>query len=433
MFEIDVFSNPLSAVVGKGQSLRHEDYSRTVQYDEELVKPALLLADVVTLRSHRVDLLRGEQRDFDMTSRRVPLFAQFINLSATRDRSALEFLGLADRDLLSPKELEHYRAVLARESADAERLRSVPMPTNALEIRALRAAHYREMSKYDVEWERLQARASPLQAALRQRHGEAIEAFRSVTLEKLSLTGLLKQEAWDSLPKSRPRQVLDNLVGDESEFRRAFQSMVDEVVGSTRSVMLDNEVNGAIADLSPTAGGLESALTISGAVNLMRMVEGVSALPIDEIPGVRKELESYLQPFRSFVIEVSRGVDWAGVDDAERVRLLQIAWEADVQPAVAEMEAHVRSASFIRNAVDVFADGHDTFAAVGLAIGTVAASGFLGFSTLTATAAAAPPLLKALLGSVRVREAVKGNRAYLVHALPKTKAVRRAIRSSARA
>ena len=430
MFEIEVFSNPLNAVVGEGRFLRHDDYPQTARYDEELVKPALLLADGVTLRSHRIDLLRGEQRDFEMANRFVPLTSQYIYLSASPDREAMAFLGLSEADLLSPDEVEHYQTIRALETADRDRVKSRPMPTNVDALRAQRAADRAELSKYDVEWEKLQARAEPMRRALRRRHAEAAEAFQSQALSDIASSGLLKQVAWDPLPKSRPRQVIDNLVGENAEFERAFHAMVDDVVGTPNSVMLDDEVNSAIARLSPQADGLESALVIAGAVDLMRMVEGVSSLPIDEIPGVRDELSDYLKPFRSFVIEVSRGVDWAGVDDSERGRLLQIAWEADVQPAVAEMEAHVRSASFVRNAIDVFADSRDTFTAVGLALGTVAASGFLGFSTLTATAAAGPPLLKALLGSVRARETAKRNRAYLVHALPRTKAVKRAVRAS---
>lgn len=429
MFSLEVFSNPLNGVLGEGTILRHEDFASTARYDEELVKPALLLADQVTLRSHRLDLLLGEKRDLEMTMKLAPLYSNFKRLSEGRDSRELTFLGLKPNDLLTAREIEHYQNVTNREDQDRERARREPMPTNVDALRAQRAKQREAMRRYDAEWEGFLERAQPFQSALRRRLAEAVEAFESESLNRLSSSELLSQVAWDPLPKSRPRQVIDDLVGDNTGFERAFNAMADRVASTTSGIMLDDAVNTMMAEL-PEPGTANSALTMSGAVNLMRMVEGVSALPLDEIPGVREELASYLQPFRGFVIGASQGIDWADVDDAERGRLLQMAWETDVQPAISEMEAHVRSAGFIRNAIDVFADGRDTFAAVGLAIGTVAASGFFGFSTLAATAAATPPLLKALLGSVRARETVKQNRAYFVHALGRSRAVRRANRQS---
>lgn len=424
MFSLEVFSNPLNGVVGEGSILKHEDFARTARYDEELVKPALLLADEVTLRSHRIDLLLGERRDLEMTGKLAPLYSNLKRLSEARDPRELAFLGLRPSDLLTSSEIEHYRDVTVREDQDRERVRREPMPTNIDALHAQRAAQREEMHKYDAEWETFLDRSQPFQRALRRRLAEAVDAFESRPLNDLAASGLLRQVAWDPLPKSRPRQVIDDLVGDNTEFERAFSAMADRVATTTSSIMLDDEVNAMMATL-PEPGTINSALTMRGALGLMRMVEGVSALPLDEIVGVREELADYLQPFRGFVVGVSQGVDWANVDDVERGRLLQMVWETDVQPAITEMEAHLRSASFVRNAIDVFSDGRDTFTAVGLAIGTVAASGFFGFSTLAATAAATPPLLKALLGSVRARESVKQNRAYFVHALRRSTALRR--------
>src|SRR4051812_15411579 len=108
MFEIEVFSNPVNALVGEGGLLRHSDLSKAAAYDEELVKPALLLADRITLRSHRIDLVLNEQRDIEMADRFAPLTAQYLQLCQSRDKDGLRFLRLRQSDLLSEAEVTHY-------------------------------------------------------------------------------------------------------------------------------------------------------------------------------------------------------------------------------------------------------------------------------------------------------------------------------------
>jgi len=147
----------------------------------------------------------------------------------------------------------------------------------------------------------------------------------------------------------------------------------------------------------------------------MRMVKGLSELPIDQIADVRAELVEYLAPFRDFMLQVSHNTSVGAVTDAERERLLRLAWEREVEPAIAEMRAHVQRSTFTRNVIDVFATTSGTLGTVGLAIGTVTAAGFAGFSTLTAVGAVGAPLLKALVDSIRTKQEVKQNRAYFIH------------------
>ena len=117
------------------------------------------------------------------------------------------------------------------------------------------------------------------------------------------------------------------------------------------------------------------------------------------------------------MLEVSQNVGQDDASDAERSRQLLLAWERQVAPAVDELEAVLRSASFKRNAIDVFATRSDVLQTVGVAIGIAAAAGLVGISSLAAGAAFAPPMLKALVGSVRAKQAAKTNRAYFVHAM----------------
>ncbi|MBY0689049.1 hypothetical protein [Microbacterium marinilacus] len=433
MFEIEVFSNPLNALAGEGGFLHHDNYIETTMYDEDLIKPALLLADCVHLRSHRLDLLLSEQRDLEMTGRFAPVYSRLMEISNRRAPRDLAFYGLSDADLLSDAEIAHYRRLLEEENALREKLNSVPLPTNVEALRAQRASNRAQLARFNDDWNKFLDRAEPFVRALRRRLRESIESFQSPAMSGLAERGLLIEDPWDDLPKSRPRQIQDDLLGPNAEFERAFLTMAEDLAHTPSSVMVDDELEHSLRALGAPAVSSGTGLTVAGAVKLVQMVEGVTALPLDEMADVREDLAAYIGPFRSFVLDVSGDVDWGGADDAERERLLKQTWESNVAPAIAEMEAHVRSASFVRNAIDVFAEGSEAFQSIGLAVGTWTAAGLVGFSTLSATVGAAPPLIKAVMRTVRAKEEVKRNRAYLVHALSQSRAVKRARKSGRRA
>ena len=433
MFEIEVFSNPLNALVGEGGFLHHDDYEQTTRYDEDLIKPALLLADCVHLRSHRLDLLLGEQRDLEMTGRFAPVYSQLMWVSNRRDPRDLAFYGLSDADLLSDAEIAQYRRLTEEENALREQLNAVPMPTNVEALRVQKASNRAQLARYNDDWNQFLDRAEPFIRALRRRLRESIESFQSPAMSALVERGLLLEDPWDDLPKSRPRQIQDDLLGPNAEFERAFLTMAEDLAHTPSSVMLDGKLEHSLRILGAPGWPTGTGLTVAGAVKLVQMVEGVALLPLDELADVREDLAAYIGPFRSFILDISSDVDWNGVDDAERERLLKLTWESDVAPAIAEMEAHVRSANFVRNAIDVFAEGSEAFQSIGLAVGTWAAAGLVGFSTLSASVGAAPPIIKAVMRTVRANEEVKRNRAYLVHALSQSRAVKRAKKGGRRA
>jgi len=232
-----------------------------------------------------------------------------------------------------------------------------------------------------------------------------------------SLGKLLVEMPWDPMPKTQPQKLLDSSAGKNAEFDRAFFTMVDDVADSRTSVMMDDTVFGGVMRLTGEPADLNSATVVRGAVELMRMVDGLSAMKLDEIPDVRADLAPYLGPFRSFMLEVSDSAGPDDASDAERSRQLHLAWEREVAPAVEELEAMLRTASFKRNAIDVFATNAEVLQTVGVAIGIATAAGLVGISSLTAGAAIAPPMLKAFVGSVRAKQAAKKNRAYFVHAV----------------
>lgn len=401
MFEIEVFSNPVMALVGEGGLLT--ELYLAAQYDESLIKPALLLADRVTLKTHRADLILNEKRDHRMINWPVPLTARYRGISSRRDPEEWRMLGLDERDLLTEAELERYASVHESGAFDGE-------PAE---------------DEREALWQEFVERAEPYRLAIMELHRAKGLALESKALRDLSERGLLEESPWDQTPKTRPQQIIDNLTGENAEFERAFLSMAAEVANSPKSVMFDDAVGSRITQSGPQIGGMDSALVVAGAVDLMRMVEGVTELPIDEVADIRDELSTYIQPFRAFMLEIASNVNFEGLSDAERARELKLAWEREVEPAISDMRAHVEGASFRRNAIDVFSNSAETLQTVGMAIGIAGVAGFTGLSTLTAAGAAAPPILKAFMRSIRAKQDVKRNRAYFVHAMSRIARERR--------
>jgi len=421
LFEIEVFSNPVSALVGEGSLLKFDKFPRAAAYDELLVKPALLLADKVVLRSHRLDLILNEKRDFNSMRMHAPLYASFLSASKQRDARLVRRLGLLQRDLLTEAEIDKYEQQTRLDSEKVSQQQPVFRSTNREAFLAEKEEIRAGRSLDNEIWEEFWDRAGAYRTALQEMFHARGQSLESVSLTALSTSDIFDQGPWDRMPKSRPREVLDHMKGPNAEFERAYWAMVEEVSTSNKSVMLDSEVRESLASFGPQIGGVDSAAAVGGAVDLMRMVEGIRDLPIDEIIEVRAELAEYLRPFRSFMLEVSSDANLGEANDVERTRLLKIAWETNVEPAIADMRAHVESASFRRNALDLFANSSETIRTVGLAVGLAAASGFMGFSTLTVAGAAAPPLLKAFVGSVRAKQDVKRNRAYFIHAISRSR------------
>jgi hypothetical protein len=65
-FEIEVFSDPLSA--SSCAPVSKTAFEMRCHY-EDLIKPAILLADRVILKSYRIDVEIGEKLEFEMTAR----------------------------------------------------------------------------------------------------------------------------------------------------------------------------------------------------------------------------------------------------------------------------------------------------------------------------------------------------------------------------
>lgn len=395
MFQIAVFSDPVIGLVGEGGWLPGPEYKRVARYDEDLVKPALLLADHVMLRSHRLDLIANAVRDHNTLLKfPVPLAAMALGISRRRDPDELRAYELAESDLLTVTEVDSF---------DEEFRHGVAAMS-------------------EQRWSDFLERARPIQLAVTKRLRKDGEAFMSTSIRALAARGLIEEQVWDPTPRSQAQKVVDRSRSENSEFQRAFSTMVDDLVSSQASVMMDAAVSGAMNKLSGEQINLASAATVSGAAELMSMVDGLAKMPIDEVIDVRDELHPYLSPFRSFMLDIASKVPAAGISPTERSRLLKLAWQTDVEPAVNDLRLKLESTSFRRNAIDVFATSGQNLKTLGVAIGGAVAAGatagseFVGITTGVATAAGAP-LLEAFTRSIRAKESIRANRAYFVHAI----------------
>lgn len=414
-FEISVFSNPLGGLVEAGASLglTLTDIEKTVRLDEQLVKPAMFLADRVILHSHRLDLMLSARRNRENTNREVPLLAQYVGESKLRNPELLALLGLTQAALLSPREIELFEEIQAEQSRSHSRWMSAAKPTNADRYRAMRDERKAEVEAETLAMQPFLDRSQIFRAALAALYLQAEDRFTSAALNRWNAGGLLAEEPWDHTPRSRPRQLIDSMVGPTAEFDRAFAAMADDVASSSRSVMVDARTHDHLATVDRAVA--PSSVVAGGAVSLMSMIDGLSDLPLDEVLDVRSELSDYLVPFRGFLLEVAKDADLTAMAPFERDRTLQQAWATQVAPAVAELEGHLRSASFVRNAIDIFTSS-DVLVPVGTAVGVAFGAHLIGLPALSGSVAVAQPLLQAFMRTVRGREAEQQNRAYFVHA-----------------
>ncbi|WP_084104166.1 hypothetical protein [Demequina sp. NBRC 110056] len=415
MYEINIFSSPFDAVTPAPNGKERVGHaSEIVRYDEDFVKPALFLADRAVLKTTRVDAYLDEFREASAASMFAPAKAFAFWISRSRDPEQLDRYGIDPKDLLSEEEMETWERVLespsSREFTDEE--------IDEFNFADAYRKHRAETGNRAEPETRFRHRVQPLTSARAAIFKSRADSFLSARLNAMPTT-VIRQEPWDSTVRTQYQKFLDTRVGEHAASDRMVEQMETAVLHSVAGVMLDPAVSYGLGVRGATPAEIGSAATVSGAVELMRMVGGLSELPLDEVVEVREELHPYLQPFRGFLLETSAAANLEDADALEQGRLLQIAWEAEVAPAISDMRIHVEGATFKRNALDLFSSASDATKTLGMAVGAAWASGLTGIAALSVAAAAAPPTLTALVSSIRAKQDVRHNRAYFVHGLEK--------------
>jgi len=381
--DLEVFSDPVWGLGGR-KGITAADLAATARYDEALVKPAILIADKVILRTWREDMRWAENVNASVVGLPVPFAGQVRGLIARKSAREMAFFGVSEE--------------LRR------RLES------ALE-RAKGEGHEVAFDEAFITDDAVVEYAHLIYALHRERY----ESMASPAMERLSASGVLQTEPWDDrTPTSWPQAVWDY---DNTSFGYGWDKMVDSLSGgSAAALLLDHGIGDRLAS---TDRGIDypSIRTLSNAVELLQMLDGFADASLDELLDIRKELAPYLRPFRGFLLSHSSGM---GLDIdaplAERRREAAITWEANVAPAVRELKSDVSLSRFRAKLADTIAEGPDVAVGIGLGLATTMASGVIGFTALAGVGAAAlPTVVKATARTLRSRKAVRAQGAFFLY------------------
>lgn len=381
--ELEVFSDPQWGVL-EGAPVPHDRLSDLASYDEQMVKPALLLADRVTLRSWRLDLQNGVRINAAASQLGAPLMGNIKWFAYGDSEEARQVLGIDDRLLGSLRRtVDVFNTDPIGYLGDSEFLTSEPIEAFVDLFTAF--------------------------------HRQQYDALSGERLSALVERGLLAQRPWDDRRLGRlsyPDHVREH---EEEAFSYGWQQMGDALSEGHAGIVLDRGVDALLHD-SGSQAVQASSITLENATNLLSIVGGLSRASLDEVVDIREELREYLDPFRSFLLSHARGVHvTADMPLAERRRQAELTWQADVAPAIAELRGMVESEGFARNAVRVAAQGPESIIGVGLGLTTAMASGAIGVTALAGLGVAAlPTIIKAAASSLQARKANRRNGAYFV-------------------
>lgn len=373
--DLEVFSDPVWGLGGKN-GITASDLAATARYDEALIKPAVLIADEVVLRTWREDMRRAEIVQGNSIMLPVPFVGSIIGVVDRRSPQEMSLLGVSE-DLLRRLELALGEVVDRGEN-----------PALSDEFLLGDAAQEFADLVYGL-------------------HRERFDSMGSTQLERAVSAGVLRIEPWDDRPPtSWPQAVWDHA---NTSFPYGWERMTNSMTqGSAVALLLDYGIGDRLA-AADHGMDFPSVKTLSNAAELLRMLDGLADAPLDELLDIREELAPYLRPFRGFLLSHASGM---GLDIdapiAERRRKAAIVWEAEVEPAVREMEANVTLSRFRSQLSAAMADGAEVAVGIGLGLATSLASGAIGFTALAGLGTAAlPTVVKATAKTLRARKAMR--------------------------
>lgn len=383
--DLEVFSDPLSALAGDS-GLPWDQLQKLTTYDEELIKPALLLADRVTLRTWRLDMQIGERVQLASSRLAVPLVRNIRELVYGGHKGAADRLGISDALI---RDLRLVLDVYAAEPAELPDRRF--FESDAVE-------------QFVAAWQ--------------DHYARQFAALRSAELSRFVDDEVVTERGWDDRDLLGMGFAGARHVYNEQSFAYGWSHLVDDLAYRSAAVVLDPVIEGKLAALGQPHTPVpqsETLQVLQHASGLMRMVDGLSSASLDEIRDIRTDLSPHLAPFRSFILRQARDVT---VDpDApliERQRQLVVKWEADVAPAIADLKYKIEQDRFTNKLVSVA--GSSPEAAIGVGLGLVAgvATGVGVLALAGLGVGALPTIIKAAAASRQGKQDHQRNGAYLV-------------------
>ncbi|WP_327038808.1 hypothetical protein [Micromonospora maris] len=392
--EIQVYSNPLLALHPNTPIWGVEDYSTFVQYDVELLKPALLFGDkvnLVTFRETMQEMTYSQAKTlFQMP---MPRVAQFVQVCRRRDQRELEALGLDIRELPTPEEAaEGWESIGRRDQTF--------------------------WAKYDELIERAAKNAYRIWV---ERH----RALEGNALEAAISRGYLSTEGWlPPFPRDWSGGLLVNL---DEMFDASLDEFVDRLAVADQQPMLDAGANWVLENWPGTDGlprqSMDQPVDWRSTSNLvaqsMMRLPGLERLSLVDVIDLREELSDYLPAFRSEMLKLGDDIAGSGNSSSEEVaNEVERRWHRDIAPSLVEIRREVVEASYPRRLLNSLTGEKDSLIAVGGAFMLGAGSVAAGLSTLIpAAAAAAYPFVRAARDSLAAKSEAQKNRLYFLYKL----------------
>lgn len=396
MFALDVVTAP--TFLHPNTPMWDQPLDELRAYDENLVKPLVLFADRITLRSERMDMLSLIHSSAFQTSR-MPMRRvwRYIGASTNFDPTLLARLDLP-RDVLAD-----------RSDVDAL-MASRPKSEDAQE--AYLEALERFERKYASQIEEF-SRASL--AALRTHRDQLL----SPALESLAEAGILDITGWST--------------GDSDAWSLAWQEELDFLVNSiddVASYLRDSE--GAVMLEPGSAFFLDSDVSAWNTSQPMHMPAHLASAFVSRLPGlrsaslgelleVRDELDDYLVPFRAVMATMAKDVSDAVGESPEALAAeIEKRWVREVAPVLHELAVRTKRGGYPRELINVLTEDKGSMASAASSIVLAAGSTAAGLAALVpAAAAAAYPFAKALKEVVEGREMRQDNQLFFLYSAQK--------------
>ncbi|WP_045198450.1 hypothetical protein [Rhodococcus sp. B7740] len=397
IFDLTIISDP--TVLDYGNLLFKSDFSAYAEYDVNLVKSAVLVADQIDLRSIREEVARVSEAEFGrFTYMPLQRYLAFVNYSAFPDQGD-SLAYPVNRSLLAPEE-----------EALAERERVIDFVGSG-GLPDIMGTPFHE--KYVEQMNELTDELSSF--FYKKRHelnSDDMKLLRE--LDSVSLDG------WFPAEEDREEQVFRITFSEQagpywSSLGNALPDLID--ASSTTSLMLSG------VGLPSAQAGTDTLISSSPtspasiATSVMTGLPSFQRSSLAQVLDLREDLGDFLPNFRGEMIDLSDAIEAKGVEDSAAVQYeLEKAWYQKIAPQLVQMRAIAKGKSYPRTLLDEIANDGASQIATGASV-VIAAGGLVaGLSVLLpAAVGVALPFVKAYNQRLKDRDDLKSNRLFFLH------------------
>lgn len=396
-FDLTIISDP-GVALNPGEDVWRADLRAFTQYDVDLLKPALLFSDTVSLVSARIEYISLAQSNLVFARHLlVPRYISFLRTCLAPSSAELQFFGLTAGDI--PTASEAQRLLDRISEPDHEILDDIE----------------EFEKKFGAQFEQFGTKAE-------EKSLERIALLISSETEEAERSGLLKVEGWfDGVPDlammhlEGPQEYYDRLA--EHALKRVQEaseagSAIMFEPGSRRIIPNAPDQSEIVYRISDRVSAAKVAMSH------LAMLPSLKNSPMSEVLDVRQGLIEYLPQFRRAVLSLADELSQMSVEAPETIEaVIDKHWHSAINPALSELRHQARKGKFRRHILEEFSSSKDSMAAAaGAAVTIAGGSLFAGLAALVpGLAAGAYPFVKALNAAVKSRDDVKESQLYFVY------------------